>query len=120
MPSTSAQSLATAHVALTITVLFDNGNAALAACEAAVLMGWVKTWAPLTHKYRVHIGGAHETPRIGRLRRLTGIKDLLAQHGVDRFRILPDSDWTKPSRLGTVEELPSDLVWLELECLTRE
>jgi hypothetical protein len=73
-----------------------------------------------TSKYRVQIGGAHDTPRIGRLQRFIGIKDLLSSLGIARYRIFPDSEWTKPSRLGTVEELPPDLVWLQLECRDKE
>jgi hypothetical protein len=104
----------------TITILFEDGKADIAASETEVLVGWVKAWIHNTSKYRVHIGGAHDTPRIGRLQRFIGIKDQLSSFGVDRYRIFPDSDWIKPSRLGTVEELPPDLVWLQLERRDKE
>ncbi|MBC7618553.1 MAG: hypothetical protein H7293_06100 [Candidatus Saccharibacteria bacterium] len=120
MQSIGHETLTKTAVSSTITILFEDGKAELAASESEILAGWVKEWMHHTSKYRVHIGGAHDTPRIGRLQRFIGIKALLSSFGVNRYRIFPDSDWIKPSRLGTVEELPPDLVWLQLERRDKE
>lgn len=60
------------------------------------------------------IGGAFETSRSGRLRRLNSLLELLVDFGVPSRQINAHEDWLKPSRMGSMNDMPADLVWLQV------
>jgi hypothetical protein len=39
---------------------------------------------------------------------------LLDQLGVSQRRIQADDEWLKPTRMGAIDDLPADVVWLQV------
>jgi hypothetical protein len=102
------------EVALTMAVIFSQGSCSLDERETATLRQWVYAWRNLPAKYQLLLGGACETSRAGRLRRLTWLTHSLDLFGISLKRIHPDEDWLRPTRMGSLDNLPSDIVWLQL------
>ncbi|TSA12503.1 MAG: hypothetical protein D4R79_07630 [Comamonadaceae bacterium] len=101
-------------VAPDMVVLFKSGEAHLCNDEAEALKNWVRDWPDHPQVSSVSLGGACETSRAGILRRLNCLLDLLGQLGVPSKNIRQDGDWTRPSRMGSMDDLPMDVVWLQL------
>ncbi len=97
-----------------MTVLFREGECTLLPKEVKTLQQWIETWRHSSSNYHVLFGGAFETSRTGRLRRLAFLTSELEQLGIPRKRIHPDEDWLKPSRMGALDDLPRDAVWLQI------
>lgn len=97
-----------------MTVLFQAGEANLPDTEVEVLKNWVRCWPSRGSRNVVELGGACESSRTGRLRRLNSILELFAQLGVPSKNVREDEEWTKPSRMGALDDLPADAVWLKL------
>lgn len=97
-----------------MTVLFKAGQACLCESETEVLKSWVRGWPSRGRGNLVELGGACESSRAGRLRRLNSILELFAQLGVPSKNIHEDEDWARPSRMGSMDDLPADAVWLKL------
>lgn len=98
----------------TMIVFFDAGRCSLTDKEVTALDAWVHRWNTRNSRCRLYIGGADETSRANRLRRLSVLLSVLAQLGVDRKRIQVDGEWFLPHRLGIIDELPADTIWLEV------
>ena len=96
-------------------LMFRAGECSLPTQEAEALKQWVSSWRDSPEKFHVLIGGAHETSRAGRLRRLSLLTTLIEQYGTPKKRIHPDEDCLRPSRMGVLDDLPSDMVWLQLQ-----
>lgn len=95
-------------------LVFRMGEVQLSTTEAEVLKKWVVTWV-IKHKHNmVAMSGAYETSRAGRLRRVLYLVQVLAQLGVTAKSICQDEEWAKPARMGLMDDLPTDVVWLEL------
>lgn len=103
-----------ATIASNLTVIFEGGKCRLPERETNVLKQWVSSWCSAPQKFHLLIGGALETSRVGRLRRLAWLSNQFELHGVSNKRIHPDEDWLRPSRMGFMDDLPYDLVWLKL------
>lgn len=101
-------------VAPDMVVLFKSGETRLSNDEAEALTNWVRHWPDHLQVSSVSLGGACETSRAGRLRRLYCLLDLLGQLGVRLKNIRQDGDWARPSRMGSMDDLPMDVVWLQL------
>lgn len=91
---------------------FREGESALSAEQEQQLATWIVD-KPLTgNKVDLVLGGASKSSRAGRLRRLHGLLLVLERLGVAARRIRADIEWTRPSRMGTLEDMPADTVWL--------
>lgn len=101
-------------VSPSMALIFKSGECALLASEAETLRQWVCSWRDSPEKFHVLIGGAFETSRTGRLRRLNWLTTSIEQFGASKKRVHPDEDWLRPSRMGALDDLPPDLVWLQL------
>jgi hypothetical protein len=97
-----------------MTVLFGEGECTLPTAEVTALQQWIETWCHSSSNYHVLFGGALETSRTGRLRRLAYLTGELELLGVPKRRIHPDEDWLRPSRMGALDHLPRDAVWLQI------
>lgn len=95
-------------------VFFDSGKCSLTGGEVCALEKWVRQWNTPRSRCRLHVGGANETSRANRLRRLSVLLSVLAHFGVKRKRIQIDSAWLLPSRMGTIDDLPADTIWLQI------
>lgn len=93
-------------------LLFEADQCVLAEKELAVLKRWLIDWRSQAKPGRLVIGGASETPRAGRLRRLHAILNVLAELAIPLRCIQPEEDWFKPTRMGVIEALPEDLAWI--------
>lgn len=93
---------------------FDDGESALSAEEEHHLASWIVDQPLHDNKVDLIVGGASKSSRAGRLRRLYGILLLLGRLGVAARRIRPDFEWTRPARMGALEDMPADTVWLRL------
>lgn len=93
---------------------FSDGQSALSPEQERHLASWV-TGKPLVKgKLALIVGGATKTSRSGRLRRLHALLQLLQRLGVAARCIWPDIEWSKPARMGAMEDMPADTVWLRL------
>lgn len=93
-------------------LLFEADQCALAEKELAVLKRWLIDLRSQSKSAKITIGGASETPRTGRLRRLHTILNVLSEMGIPPRSIQPEEDWFKPTRMGVIEALPEDLAWI--------
>lgn len=97
------------------TILFFEANAsAPSAFERKILEQWLARWRAQPKAKKLVIGGALDTPRAGRLRRLHAILSILKDMGVSLRAIQPVEDWFRPSRMGMTEVLPADMAWIGL------
>lgn len=112
LPSTTTRS---AFEETTI-VLFERGKCSLTDSEVSALEQWVCRWyTPNGNCCRLYLGGADETSRANRLRRLSALMSVLEHLGVHRKRIQTDGEWLRPSRLGIIDDLPADSIWLQVK-----
>lgn len=103
-----------ASVDSTMSVFFESGRCRLPEPEIEALAHWINSWNTVNSRRHLMIGGAHETSRTNRLRRLGFILSLLQQLGVPQQRVHPDEDWMTPMRMGSMDDVPVDEVWLQL------
>lgn len=93
---------------------FRDGESALSVEQERHVASWIFDKPLLGKKVDLILGGASKSSRTGRLRRLHGILAFLARLGVAARRIRPDFEWTQPARMGALEDMPADTVWLRL------
>jgi hypothetical protein len=95
-------------------LIFKEGEVYLSNTEAKILKVWITGWAALRGRKLITIGGAHETSRTGRLRRVNSLLQIFWQLGIKPKYVRPAEDLTQPSRMGSMDDLPADVVWLPL------
>ena len=95
-------------------VLYEAGRCSLTEPEIGALAHWVHRWNAPNSRCRLYLGGADETSRANRLRRLSVLLTVLEHLGVDRRRIQVDSEWLRPTRMGIIDDLPADTIWLQV------
>lgn len=93
---------------------FRDGESALSAEQEQHLVSWIVDKPLLGKKVDLILGGASKSSRAGRLRRLHGILLVFGRLGVAARRIRPDIEWAQPARMGALEDMPADTVWLRL------
>ncbi len=97
-----------------ISVLYEAEKCSLSEGEVGKLERWIKQWKTPNSRCRLYIGGADKSSRSNRLRRLGFLLSLLEQLGVPQRRVQADSDWLKPTRMGAIDDLPADAIWLQI------
>lgn len=97
-----------------MSVFFEEGQCALPEREIEALAHWINGWNTANSKQHLLIGGAHATSRANRLRRLGFMMTLLVQLGVPQKRVHPEEDLTTSIRMGSIDDVPVDEVWLTL------
>jgi hypothetical protein len=99
----------------TTIVFFERGECSLTESEMVALEQWVRQWnTPNRNCWRLYLGGADETSRANRLRRLSVLMSVLEHLGVPRKWIQTDGEWLRPSRMGIIDDLPADTIWLQV------
>lgn len=93
---------------------FGEGESNLSAEQERQLASWIGSKSKSGFCFKLVLGGASKTPRSGRLRRQYALIHALQRMGVAAKRIWPDIEWTKPARMGALEDMPADTVWLRL------
>lgn len=93
---------------------FQAGRCSLADGEIATLQRWINSWNRPGSEKHLMIGGAYETPRPSRLRRLHYLMVVIEELGVPRSRFYADEDWTRFTGVRLTEAAPADVVWLQL------
>lgn len=95
------------------TILFFDANQCVpSANELAILKRWLAGWRAQAKAKKLVIGGALDTPRAGRLRRLRVILNVLKDAGISMGCVQPVEDWFVPTRMGMTEVLPADMAWI--------
>lgn len=95
-------------------LVFGQGEVQLSMTETEALKKWVVTWSVMRKPTTVAMSGASEASRAGRLRRVYCLVKALTHLGVTAKSIRQHEDWAKPTRMGLMDDLPADVVWLEL------
>ncbi len=95
-------------------VFFECGKCSLSANEIDALHEWVRVWNMQKCRRKLLLGGADATSRANRLRRLGVLMAVLENLGVARERIQADEAWLTPSRMGEIDDIPADTVWLRM------
>lgn len=93
---------------------FGEGESNLSADQERQLASWIVNTSKSGFNFELVLGGASRTPRSGRLRRQYALIHALQRMGVAARRIRSDIEWTKPARMGDLEDMPADAVWLRL------
>jgi len=93
-------------------LFFEASHCALSAKELEVLTNWLGAWRTMPRGKKFMVGGALETPRVGRLRRLRSVLNVLETAGVTSRMILPLEVWSAPTKMGLVDSLPADVAWI--------
>ena len=93
-------------------LLFEANACTPSANELETLKRWLAAWRAQPKAKKLVIGGALDTPRAGRLRRLRSILNILKDMGVSMRSIQPVEDWFMPTRMGMTEVLPADVAWI--------
>lgn len=93
---------------------FQMGRCSLAEEEVATLARWINIWNQPGSAKHLILGGAYESPRPNRLRRLSYLTAVIEELGVPRCRFHPDGDWTRFIGVSLTEAAPADVVWLQL------
>lgn len=96
------------------TVNFEAGRCTLNEHEVDKLEKWIDRWNERNSHCRLYVGGANATSRFNQLRRFGFLMSLLEQLGVPPRRIQADDEWLKPTRMGAIDDLPADVVWLQV------
>ena len=96
------------------TVNFEAGRCTLNEHEVDKLEKWINRWNERNSHCRLYVGGANATSRSNQLRRFGFLMSLLEQLGVPQRRIQADDEWLKPTRMGAIDDLPADVVWLQV------
>jgi hypothetical protein len=94
---------------------FEEGKASLSQSQMEVLHHWIRQWINQRKSTILAIGGACKASRAGMLRRVHHLLDALLCLGVCRKKIQQDNRWSAPAKMGAVDDLPPDTVWLELK-----
>lgn len=97
-----------------INLFFQEGRCSLADEETAKLARWIDVWNHPGNEKHLILGGAYESPRATRLRRLNYLTAVIQELGVPRCRFHPDGDWTRFTGVSLTEAAPADVVWLQL------
>lgn len=97
-----------------VRIVFEAGKCSLNEHEVHRLERWIKQWYTPASKCRLYLGGAEVTSRSNRLRRLGFLMALLEQFGVPQHRVQTDSEWLKPTRMGSIDDLPADAIWMRI------
>ena len=95
-------------------LFFQVGRCSLADEEIATLARWINIWNQPGSERHLTLGGAYETPRPTRLRRLSYLTAVIEELGVPRCRFHPDGDWARFTGVSLTEAAPADVVWLQL------
>jgi len=101
-------------LAMDLSVFFEVEKCSLSMDEIDKLDRWIKQWNRPGSRCWLHLGGAQETSRSNRLRRLGFLMSLLEQLGVPQRRVQTDDDWLKPARMGAIDDLPADVIWMQI------
>lgn len=96
------------------TVNFEAGRCTLNDHQVDKLARWINRWNEPNSLCRLYVGGANETSRSNQLRRFGFLMSLLEHLGVPQRRIQADAEWLKPTRMGAIDDLPADVVWLQV------
>lgn len=88
--------------------------AGLSADQQRRLTQWLGEQLRSTKRFQVVLGGGAKTSRCGRLRRMHALLQLLEHLGIAAKRIVTDGDWSKPARMGALEDMPADTMWLRI------
>jgi hypothetical protein len=111
----NAQSTAYTQANSSRMILFFQANrCSLADREVATLGQWINTWNHPGSEKRLTLGGAYDTSRSNRLRRLSFLTAVIEQLGVPQNHIHPDESWTKFTGVTLEDDAPADVVWLQL------
>ncbi|MDD2882594.1 MAG: hypothetical protein PHQ58_19405 [Rhodoferax sp.] len=94
-------------------LVFGQGEVQLSMTEIEALKNWVVTWSAMRKRNTVAMSGASEASRTGRLRRVYSLVQALIHLGVRAKSIRQEEDLAKPTRMGLMDDLPADVVWLE-------
>lgn len=97
----------------TSTVNFEAGRCTLNEHEVDKLEKWINRWKP-NSLCRLYVGGANATSRSNQLRRFGFLMSLLEHLGVSQRRIQADTEWLRPTRMGAIDDLPADVIWLQV------
>lgn len=95
-------------------VNFEAGRCTLNEHEVDKLEKWINRWNEPNSLCRLYVGGANATSRSNQLRRFGFLMSLLRQLGVPQRRIQADTEWLRPTRMGAIEDLPADVIWLQV------
>lgn len=88
-------------------LLFEANQCAPSANELKILKRWLADWRAQPKAKKLVIGGALDTPRAGRLRRLRAILNILKDMGVSMRSIQPVEDWFMPTWRGLAKATSS-------------
>lgn len=100
-------------------IAFKDRQTQIAVAQAAHIRAWRSGCRDLPKNLDVIVGGASHTSRVGRLLRLHGLIKLLGQIGISAAHIFPDLEWTRPVRMGSLDDIPADTIWLKFYPRTR-
>jgi hypothetical protein len=101
---------------LTIQITFADGQVKLTAEQESRIKAWRSRWSAAPGKLDVLLSGACHTARVIRLRRLNSLINFLLQLGIAAKRIFTELEWTRPARMGSLDHIPPDTIWLKF-CL---
>ena len=111
--SLDAQSMGYTQSDTRIILFFQAGRCSLADEEIATLRRWIDIRNQPGSEKHLIVGGAYETPRPNRLRRLHFLMVVIEELGVPRCRFHQDEDWTRFTGVSLAEAAPADVVWLQ-------
>lgn len=94
---------------------FEEGKASLSKNQIDTLHQWVRHWVKQRQALIVAIGGACKASRAGMLRRVRHLLNVLLCLGLTRKHIQQDNRWIASTKMGAIDDLPSDTVWLEFK-----
>ena len=94
---------------------FEDGNACLSNSQIDILKGWLKRCSSIRKTTTISISGAYKASRAGMLRRIHHLLQILLHLGIFAPHIQQDARWLNPEKMGAMDDLPSDTVWLELK-----
>ena len=93
-------------------LFFDADQSALSVAELASLKSWItSSQANSTTKVLV-VGGALDSSRAGRLRRLQGIRSVVEGMGISLRFTRTLEDRCSPAGWERAESLPTDVAWI--------
>lgn len=93
---------------------FHENRCSLADDEIAALRQWISGWNHPAREKHLMLGGAYETPRPNRLRRLSYLMVVIQELGIPRDRIHPADDWSRVTGVSSKDTAPADQIWLQL------
>lgn len=93
---------------------FGKGQVHISAEQITRIKAWRFEWPMAVDKVDVLLRGARRTARAGRLRRLHSLVTLLEQLGISAKRVFPEVEWANPTRMGSMDDMPKDTIWLKI------